>query len=200
MRLGEAAILAETVREQVAGQPFTAGGHALAVSISAGVALLMADAHSAYQSADAALYRAKSGGATGWKWRAERAGGLPRYAGHGGQHPARVVMQPGLTAVALAASASRTTLSAAIPAWRVTAGPTERAKPSGDWPTANMPDRQRCSAWLLVRRAWAAHGCAVLRNPLSFCLDFQAAMLTNTCFTMAFVAPHQPELCRCGMA
>lgn len=62
MRLGEAAILAETVREQVAGQPFTAGGHALAVSISAGVALLMADAHSAYQSADAALYRAKSGG------------------------------------------------------------------------------------------------------------------------------------------
>ena len=49
MRLGEAAILAETVREQVAGQPFTAGGHALAVSISAGVALLMADAHSAYQ-------------------------------------------------------------------------------------------------------------------------------------------------------
>ena len=62
MRLGEAAILAETVREQVAGQPFTAGGHALAVSISVGVALLMVDAHSAYQSADAALYRAKSGG------------------------------------------------------------------------------------------------------------------------------------------
>ncbi len=62
MHLGEAAIQAETLREHIAGQAFIDGGHELHVTISAGVAVLMADAHEAYQRADAALYRAKSHG------------------------------------------------------------------------------------------------------------------------------------------
>ena len=62
MRLSEAAILAENLRERIASQPFEDGGHCLMVSISAGVAVLLADVHGAYQHADAALYRAKGGG------------------------------------------------------------------------------------------------------------------------------------------